>query len=109
MPKRTVLKSITLGRGKLVEDKSRKDGRGNFVKVPEQRLELTIGQVFDFTEEELRQVTSVDPDAVSSTMVVNIDDNDVDLKKLGNSTQMPNQQSGPGASGEGQSNGDGEL
>lgn len=100
MPKREVLKSITLGRGKLVEDATRKDGRGKPFKVHEQRIELTVGQLFDFTEEELRQIESSDPDAVSNKTVVNIDEDSLDLKKLGDSTQMPNQQSGPGVDGD---------
>lgn len=96
MPIREVLKSITIARGPLVEVPGEKDGRGQPRKVASERHELKVGQKFDFTVEELEQIMATDPDAVSNQTVVTIDDDDVDLTKLGESQLAPNQQSGPG-------------
>lgn len=107
MPKREVLKNITLGRGKLVEaPNGEKDGRGKPRMVPEQRIDLTVGQVFDFTAEELRQIEGADPEALSTKTTINLDGDDVDPRQLGDTELKGNQKSGPSAQG---ATGDGDL
>jgi hypothetical protein len=96
MPKREVLKSIILARGKPEEVPGEKDGRGRPLMVSP-RIELTVGQVFDFTDEELRQIEKTDPSAVSKNTTVDLsasDSDDVDPAKV-DSVLTGNQQSGP--------------
>lgn len=99
MPKREVLKSIIIGRGPLVEVPGQKDGRGKPLMVSEQRIVLNIGQVFDFSEDELKYIMDTDPGAVSDKTVVSLDDADVDPRKLGDQTLAPNQSSAPALTG----------
>jgi hypothetical protein len=64
MPKREVIQSITLGRGT-------------------QRLNLTTGMVFDFTDEELAEIEASNPQALSKTTTVDLSEgDDVNLRKL---------------------------
>lgn len=63
MPKREVIQSITLGRGT-------------------ERIHLTTGQVFDFTDEELDELMQANPGAISKHTTIDLDAGDVDLKKL---------------------------
>ena len=101
MPKREVLKSIIVGRGPLVEVPGEKDGRGKPLMVSEQRIELQIGQVFDFTDEELKHIMATDPSAVSSRTTVDLDasGDDIDPRKTGDETLPANQSSAPSLSG----------
>jgi hypothetical protein len=47
------------------------------------RICLTTGQKFDFTEEEVEQITNASPKALSSKSVVDLDSGEVDLTKTG--------------------------
>lgn len=64
MPKREVIQSIVLGRGT-------------------ERIHLTTGQVFDFTDEELAELNAANPGAISKHTTIDLDAGDVDLKKVG--------------------------
>lgn len=61
---REVINSITLGR----------DGK---------RIELTTGMMFEFTEEEYKEIMKSNPSAVSSKVTVDLDSGDVDPSKVG--------------------------
>jgi hypothetical protein len=63
MPKREVVQSIVLGRGT-------------------ERIQLTTGQVFDFTDEELDELAQANPGAISKHTTIDLDVGDVDLKKV---------------------------
>ncbi len=93
MPKREVVQSITLGRGiKTVEIDGKK------VERPKELFKLKPGQVFDFTKEELAEIEAANPNALSKTTTVNLDDGDVDLKKV-SPALAKNQKSSPATGG----------
>lgn len=47
------------------------------------RICLTTGQKFDFTEDEVEQITTASPKALSNKSVVDLDSGEVDLTKTG--------------------------
>lgn len=81
MPNREIVQSITLGRGK-------------------ERISLSPGQVFDFTDEELEELEQSNPDAISTKTVIDLDEGDVIPKKQTRKLKA-NEKSAPGATGTG--------
>lgn len=73
-------------------------GSVTLVREDGKRHALTTGQLFDFTEEELKQIEAADPKALSATSIVNLDDanGDVDLTKQ-DVPQTPQQNMAPDA------------
>lgn len=87
MHTREAVETIILGRGK-------------------ERIVINPGQVFEFTKEELDQIS---PDAVSAESVVNLDDpNGIDMKKV-NKKVKANQTNAPVSKGDSDNKGDGKA
>lgn len=63
------------------------------------RHELTTGQKFDFTEEEVRQINAADPKALSATSIVSLDDEASALKVDDQAPAKANQTAAPTAKG----------
>lgn len=96
MPKREILQTIILGRGtKTIKSP---DGKTEQT-IPEKRLELKPGTVFDFTEEELADVMTANPNAVSSKTTIDLDAEDSLAALRTEQTLNSNQTSAPGATG----------
>jgi hypothetical protein len=95
MPKREVLQRIILGRGvKTVTDR-----KGDKVDVMAERIVLKPGQVFDFTDEELKQIMATSPNAVTSKVTIDLDSEDA-VRQI-ETTLEPNQAAAPAVKGEG--------
>jgi hypothetical protein len=102
MPKREVLQSITIGRGKVqdgVDPRTQKP-----IYISKERIKLRPGQVFDFTDEEIEYLERVAPNAITSKVTVDLDDPDA-VKKLDASLSSI-ETSPPGVSGQGGGSGD---
>lgn len=64
------------------------------------RIELTTGQKFDFTKDELEQIEAADPKAVSAKSIVDLDDEASTLKVDDEKPSKANQTKAPAAKGE---------
>lgn len=92
MPKREVLQRITIGRGtKTITENGKK------VEVVAERIVLLPGQIFDFTDAELAEITKANPNAVTSKISVDLDSPDSLLKV--DQTLAGNQSAAPEAKG----------
>lgn len=65
------------------------------------RIELTTGQKFGFTKEELDQIETADPKAVSSKSIVDLDDEASALKVDDERPLKANQTNAPASKGSG--------
>lgn len=63
------------------------------------RHELTTGQKFEFTEEEVQQINAADPKALSATSIVSLDDEASTLKVDDQAPAKPNQTTAPNTKG----------
>lgn len=70
MPKRKVLIGVTVARGIVTT----KNSRGGEISRPAERIDLKPGQVFDFTDDEIDEIESTNPGALSSSAEANLDD-----------------------------------
>lgn len=90
MPKREVLQTIIIGRGR---EQDGKDAKGRPVFKMKERIKLVPGQVFDFTDEELAEIVKTSPNAVTSKMTVDLDNPDsvaaLNLELGANETNPP--------------------
>lgn len=70
------------------------------------RHELSTGQKFDFTKEELDQITAADPKALSATSIVSLDDESSTLKVDDAVPAKANQTAAPTTKGKGKADDD---
>lgn len=73
MPKRKVLIGVTIARGIVTT----KNSRGGEISRPAERIDLKPGQVFDFTEDEIDEIESTNPGALSASAEASLDDGTV--------------------------------
>lgn len=65
------------------------------------RIELTTGQKYDFTAEELKDIEAADPRALSKTSIVDLDDEASTLKVDDEAAAKANQTNAPTTKGKG--------
>ena len=73
------------------------------------RYELTTGQKFKFTEEEIEQINAADPKALSATSIVSLDDEASALKVDDQVPAKANQTAAPTTKGKGTKKSDDDM